>query len=194
MLKGNKDKIIIITLVILLAGVGFYKSNNSIEEPEQNLLQIANTNVDETDNKQKEIYVHIDGEVVNPGLYKLTTEDRVNDLLIIAGGATDKASLKDINLAKKLEDEMKIYIPSKEENLTNEVHGQSEVSSSTGKINLNTANKDELKTLPGIGDSRADEIIRYRENTGFSKVEDIKNISGIGDKTYEKLKDLISVY
>lgn len=194
MLKGNKDKIIIITLVILLAGVGFYKSNNSIEEPEQNLLQIANTNVDETDNKQKEIYVHIDGEVVNPGLYKLTTEDRVNDLLIIAGGATDKASLKGINLAKKLEDEMKIYIPSKEENLTNEVHGQSEVSSSTGKINLNTANKDELKTLPGIGDSRADEIIRYRENTGFSKVEDIKNISGIGDKTYEKLKDLISVY
>lgn len=194
MLKGNKDKIIIITLVILLAGVGFYKSNNSIEEPEQNLLQIANTNVGETDNKPKDIYVHIDGEVVNPGLYKLTTEDRVNDLLIIAGGATDRASLKEINLAKKLEDEMKIYIPSKEENLTNEVHGQSEVSSSTGKINLNTANKDELKTLPGIGDSRADEILRYRENTGFSKVEDIKNISGIGDKTYEKLKDLISVY
>ncbi|MEJ8751255.1 helix-hairpin-helix domain-containing protein [Lagierella sp. ICN-221743] len=194
MLKGNKDKIIIITLVILLAGVGFYKSNNSIEEPEQNLLQIANKNAGETDNKPKDIYVHIDGEVVNPGLYKLTTEDRVNDLLIIAGGATDKASLKDINLAKKLEDEMKIYIPSKEENLTNEVHGQSEVSSSTGKINLNTANKDELKTLPGIGDSRADEILRYRENTGFSKVEDIKNISGIGDKTYEKLKDLISVY
>lgn len=194
MLKGNKDKIIIITLVILLAGVGFYKSNSSIEEPEQNLLQLANTNIDETDNKPKEIYVHIDGEVVNPGLYKLTTEDRVNDLLIIAGGATDKASLKDINLAKKLEDEMKIYIPSKEDNLTNEVSGQSENSNSSGKINLNTASKDELKTLPGIGDTRADEIIRYRENTGFSKVEDIKNISGIGDKTYEKLKDLISVY
>lgn len=194
MLKGNKDKIIIITLVILLAGVGFYKSNSSIEEPEQNLLQLANTNIDETDNKPKEIYVHIDGEVVNPGLYKLTTEDRVNDLLIIAGGATDKASLKDINLAKKLEDEMKIYIPSKEDNLTNEVSGQSENSNSSGKINLNSASKDELKTLPGIGDTRADEIIRYRENTGFSKVEDIKNISGIGDKTYEKLKDLISVY
>ena len=194
MLKGNKDKIIIITLVILLSGVGFYKSNSSIEEPEQNLLQLANANIDETDNKPKEIYVHIDGEVVNPGLYKLTTEDRVNDLLIIAGGATDKASLKDINLAKKLEDEMKIYIPSKEDNLTNEVSGQSENSNSSGKINLNSASKDELKTLPGIGDTRADEIIRYRENTGFSKVEDIKNISGIGDKTYEKLKDLISVY
>lgn len=194
MLKGNKDKIIIIILVAVLTGVGFYKSNSSIEEPEQNLLQFANTNVDETSEKPKEVYVHIDGEVVNPGLYKLTTDDRVNDLLVLAGGATDKASLKDVNLAKRLEDEMKIYIPSKDEIVSNEVLGQSGLSSSTGKINLNTASKDELKTLPGIGDSRADEIIRYRENTGFSKIEDIKNISGIGDKTYEKLKDLISVY
>ncbi|WP_237036293.1 helix-hairpin-helix domain-containing protein [Mediannikoviicoccus vaginalis] len=194
MLKRNKDKIIIIILVAVLTGVGFYKSNSSIEEPEQNLLQFANTNVDETSEKPKEVYVHIDGEVVNPGLYKLTTDDRVNDLLVLAGGATDKASLKDVNLAKRLEDEMKIYIPSKDEIGSNEVSGQSGLSSSTGKINLNTASKDELKTLPGIGDSRADEIIRYRENTGFSKLEDIKNISGIGDKTYEKLKDLISVY
>lgn len=194
MLKGNKDKIIIIILVAVLTGVGFYKSNSSIEEPEQNLLQFANTNVDETLEKPKEVYVHIDGEVVNPGLYKLTTDDRVNDLLVLAGGATDKASLKDVNLAKRLEDEMKIYIPSKDEIVSNEVSGQSGLSSSTGKINLNTASKDELKTLPGIGDSRADEIIRYRENTVFSKLEDIKNISGIGDKTYEKLKDLISVY
>lgn len=194
MLKRNKDKIIIIILVAVLTGVGFYKSNSSIEEPEQNLLQFANTNVDETSEKPKEVYVHIDGEVVNPGLYKLTTDDRVNDLLVLAGGATDKASLKDVNLAKRLEDEMKIYIPSKDEIVSNEVLGQSGLSSSTGKINLNTASKDELKTLPGIGDSRADEIIRYRENTGFSKIEDIKNISGIGDKTYEKLKDLISVY
>lgn len=194
MLKRNKDKIIIIILVAVLTGVGFYKSNSSIEEPEQNLLQFANTNVDETSEKPKEVYVHIDGEVVNPGLYKLTTDDRVNDLLVLAGGATDKASLKDVNLAKRLEDEMKIYIPSKDEIVSNEVLGQSGLSSSTGKINLNTASKDELKTLPGIGDSRADEIIRYRENTGFSKLEDIKNISGIGDKTYDKLKDLISVY
>ncbi len=194
MLKGNKDKIIIIILVAVLTGVGFYKSNSSIEEPEQNLLQFANTNVDETSEKPKEVCVHIDGEVVNPGLYKLTTDDRVNDLLVLAGGATDKASLKDVNLAKRLEDEMKIYIPSKDEIGSNEVSGQSGLSSSTGKINLNTASKDELKTLPGIGDSRADEIIRYRDNTGFSKIEDIKNISGIGDKTYEKLKDLISVY
>lgn len=194
MLRPNKDKIIIIILVALLTGFGFYKSNSTIEEKDQNILQLANTNIDETDNKPKEVYVHIDGEVVKPGLYKLTTNDRVNDLLKLAGGTTDKASLKDVNLAKKLEDEMKIYIPAKEENLSNEVSGKSEISSSTGKINLNTASKDELKTLPGIGDSRAEEIIRYRENTGFSKLEDIKNISGIGDKTYEKLKDLISVY
>lgn len=194
MLKGNKDKLIIIIVIMVLAGLGFYKSNNSDDEVDQNLLQFANTNIEETANNPKEIYVHIDGEVNNPGLYKLTTNDRVNDLLVIAGGATDKASLKDINLAKRLEDEMKIYIPSKDENLSNEVSDQSGISSSSGKVNINTATKDELKTLPGIGDSRADEIIRYRENTGFSKIEDIKNISGIGDKTYEKLKELISVY
>ena len=194
MLKGNKDKLIIIIVIMVLAGLGFYKSNNSDDEVDQNLLQFANTNIEETANNPKEIYVHIDGEVINPGLYKLTTDDRVNDLLVIAGGATDKASLKDINLAKRLEDEMKIYIPSKDENLSNEVSDQSGISSSSGKVNINTATKDELKTLPGIGDSRAEEIIRYRENTGFSKIEDIKNISGIGDKTYEKLKELISVY
>lgn len=194
MLKGNKDKLIIIIVIMILAGLGFYKSNNSDDEVDQNLLQFANTNIEETANNPKEIYVHIDGEVINPGLYKLTTNDRVNDLLVIAGGATDKASLKDINLAKRLEDEMKIYIPSKDENLSNEVSDQSGISSSSGKVNINTATKDELKTLPGIGDSRADEIIRYRKNTGFSKIEDIKNISGIGDKTYEKLKELISVY
>lgn len=194
MLKGNKDKLIIIIVIMVLAGLGFYKSNNSGDEVDQNLLQFANTNIEETANFSKEIYVHIDGEVINPGLYKLTTNDRVNDLLVIAGGATDKASLKDINLARRLEDEMKIYIPSKDENLSNEVSDQSGISSSSGKVNINTATKDELKTLPGIGDSRADEIIRYRENTGFSKIEDIKNISGIGDKTYEKLKELISVY
>lgn len=194
MLKGNKDKLIIIIVIMVLAGLGFYKSNNSDDEVDQNLLQFANTNIEETANNPKEIYVHIDGEVINPGLYKLTTNDRVNDLLVIAGGATDKASLKDINLAKRLEDEMKIYIPSKDENLSNEVSDQSGISSSSGKVNINTATRDELKTLPGIGDSRADEIIRYRENTGFSKIEDIKNISGIGDKTYEKLKELISVY
>ena len=107
---------------------------------------------------------------------------------------TDKAFLKDVNLAKKLEDEMKIYIPSKEDNLSNNISNESKISNSTGKININTATKDELKTLPGIGDGRADEIIRFRESKGFSKIEDIKNISGIGDKTYEKLKDLISVY
>ena len=194
MLKANKDKLIIIILIIALTGFGFYKSNNSDQEIEEDMLHFANTNMEETDNKTQDVYVHIDGEVVNPGIYKLTNNDRINDALQLAGGATDKAFLKDVNLAKKLEDEMKIYIPSKEDNLSNNISNESKISNSTGKININTASKDELKTLPGIGDGRADEIIRFRENKGFTKIEDIKNISGIGDKTYEKLKDLISVY
>lgn len=194
MLKANKDKLIIIILIITLTGFGFYKSNNSDQEIQENKLHFANTNMEETENKTQDVYVHIDGEVVNPGIYKLTNNDRINDALQLAGGATDKAFLKDVNLAKKLEDEMKIYIPSKEDNLSNNISNESKISNSTGKININTATKDELKTLPGIGDGRADEIIRFRESKGFSKIEDIKNISGIGDKTYEKLKDLISVY
>lgn len=194
MLKANKDKLIIIILIIALTGFGFYKSNNSDQEIQENKLYFANTNMEETENKTQDVYVHIDGEVVKPGIYKLTNNDRINDALQLAGGATDKAFLKDVNLAKKLEDEMKIYIPSKEDNLSNNISNESKISNSTGKININTATKDELKTLPGIGDGRADEIIRFRESKGFSKIEDIKNISGIGDKTYEKLKDLISVY
>ena len=193
MIKANKDKLILIICILLAGFFGFKKSSiTNSKQDELNTLHIVDSsNVSETD-LITDIYIHIDGEVNKPGLYKVKSSSRINDVLTMAGGTTCIADLKDINLAKKVEDEMKIFIPSIEETVqADEVTQVNE--SSSNKININTADKDTLKTLPGIGDTRAEEIIRYRETNKFSKPEDLQNISGIGSKTYEKLKDLISV-
>ncbi len=193
MIKANKDKLILIICILLAGFFGFKKSSiTNSKQDELNTLHIVDSsNVSETD-LITDIYIHIDGEVNKPGLYKVKSSSRINDVLTMAGGTTSIADLKDINLAKKVEDEMKIFIPSIEETVqADEVTQVNE--SSSNKININTADKDTLKTLPGIGDTRAEEIIRYRETNKFSKPEDLQNISGIGSKTYEKLKDLISV-
>ncbi|WP_300408049.1 helix-hairpin-helix domain-containing protein [Lagierella sp.] len=194
MIKANKDKFILIICIMLAGFFGFKKSPiaNSKNE-ELNTLHIVNSSEGSETNAVSDIYVHIDGEVNKPGLYKVKNSSRINDVLTMAGGTTALADLKDINLAKKVEDEMKIYIPSTQEMVIDHVSSDNKESSSS-KVNINTADKDTLKTLPGIGDTRAEEIIRYREENKFSKPEDLQNISGIGSKTYEKLKDLISVY
>ena len=131
---------------------------------------------------------------------------RVNDAINIAGGATDKADLTNVNLAYVLADAMKIVIPKKEvKKSTNIIKNTPAVITTTmssfettvqgnNKININIATKEQLKTLTGIGDSTAQKIIDYRNEKGiFEKIEDIKNVSGIGDSKYEKIKDKISV-
>lgn len=115
-----------------------------------------------------------------------------------AGGLTDKASEKTLNLAQRLDDQMKIYIPNidEENSLENIDPNQAANISASSKselININTASKEELMSLPNIGDKRADAIIEYRSANKFEKIEDIKNVTGIGDKFYEALKDLITI-
>ena len=121
----------------------------------------------------------------NPGVYQLESGDRVNDAIIMAGGLTDDACTKNLNKARKLSDGEKIYIPSEDE---------IEISSnSSGLININTASADELMLLPGIGQVYAQRIIDYRSSKSFSSIEEITNIDGIGEKTFNKLKDLITI-
>ncbi len=189
MKKINKDKIIIAIFIILFALYGFFINNkqsnrqyNEIKNSEKNLE--SNNIYDES-----EIFVHIDGEVMNPGLYEFSRDDRINDAISKAGGLTDNALMKNINLAQKLEDEMKILIPPKDSNQENTIVEDS----NTTLVNINSATKSELMTLPGIGDVRAESIIKYREESSFKKIEDLMNISGIGEKTFDALKELITI-
>lgn len=144
------------------------------------------------------IYVHIFGEVKKPGLYKIKEKERLASLIELAGGFTEKANKDYNNLAKKLEDEEKIYIPSIDENVE-DLDKRHKIDTpiskkESNKININLASEDELLTLRGIGKNKAKQIIEYRENVSkFSKIEDIMKISGIKKSAFEKIKDSICV-
>lgn len=157
------------------------------------------------------IMVHVCGSVVNPGVYTLKETDRVIDAVDIAGGFAEDAAEDYLNLAGVVVDGCRVYVPSKEEVEETGMAGMPGMSIETGvatspdtpamgtegsnsKVNLNSASKEQLMTLPGVGESKAEKIISYREQTGkFNKPEDIMNISGIKEGMYNKIKDLICV-
>jgi len=145
------------------------------------------------------IYIDLSGAVERPGLYHLSSDSRVNDLLVAAGGLSVDANRdwvsKSINLAQKLTDGVKIYIPSMNNNGQSSFDNNSIAGAAQSMININLVSQSELERLPKIGPATAQKIISYRSKNGpFSKKEDIILVSGIGDKTYEELKDLITVY
>lgn len=151
------------------------------------------------DNERNEIAVDIKGAVKYPNVYFMKEGMRVIDVVMRAGNLEEEGTTEPINLAQKLEDGMLIYIPTKEE-LENEqsipelvqVPSASSSTSSSGKVNINTASLAELEGLPGIGPSRAKAISAYREEKGnFSKTDELMNISGIGPKIFDNIKDLI---
>lgn len=143
------------------------------------------------------IYVHVCGAVVNPGVYEVNTGTRVFEVINLAGGVTNEGAPDALNQAELVEDGQKILVPTLEEAQTLEFEdavGNQEDSSKGGLVNINKAGKEELMTLPGIGDSKAQSIIAYREENGnFKTIEDIKNITGIKDGLFNKIKDYISV-
>lgn len=150
--------------------------------------------------QEKTIVVEIKGEVKKPDVYILNENAIVKELIEASGGLTENAELSNINRAKKLQNHELIYIANKNDinkevkNINSEGRSsESKVQEIAGKkININTAALEELKTLNGIGDSKAKSIIEYREQSGgFKSIEDIKNVTGIGDKMFERIKDQI---
>ena len=146
------------------------------------------------------IYVDVGGEVKDPSVVELPDGSRVTDAITAAGGLTELADLTDINRAAFVSDGEKIYIPSQVSELEDDGLSAGEggdggtAKSSDGRININTADSTQLQELTGVGPATAEKIIDYRKQNGrFQSIEDIKNVSGIGDKTYEKLKDHIKV-
>ncbi|ONI43845.1 hypothetical protein AN641_01300 [Candidatus Epulonipiscioides gigas] len=143
-----------------------------------------------------EIYIHIDGEVQMPDVYKIEEGKIIDDLIKMAGGLTDNADLTTINLAEKISPNTKIFIPKKGENLAVEANHMFEenIDSKDSRININTATVAEFDSLPGIGAVRASAIIAYRQEFGsFNDIQELTNISGIGDATLSNIKDLIKI-
>lgn len=140
------------------------------------------------------LYVDIAGEVNSPGVYQMTPGSRVFEVIEKAGGLTENADVARLNRAGIVSDGEKITVPSVKDSLQ-EAQGSAVGSPDDGLVNINTANEEELTKLTGIGPSTARKIIEYREQHGaFVKTEDIMNISGIGNKTYENIKDFIVVW
>ncbi len=141
----------------------------------------------------RSIFVFVCGAVVNPGLVELPEGSRIADALEKAGGFTENADISYVNLASVVSDGQKIYFPEIGENLPEE-SGQETGDSADGRVNINTAGREVLCSLPGIGDAKAEAIIAYRDENGpFSKPEDIMNVSGIGESLYEKIRNRICV-
>ena len=154
--------------------------------------------VDEHSVEQEKIAVHVCGQVKKPGVYELKNGTRVSDAIDAAGGLTGKAAGDFINQAQKLVDEEQVYVPSIDEmkdspRQLQQVTGNEESNLKNSLININQASREELMTLPGIGEAKADMIITYRDEHGrFATIEEIKNISGIKDGVYNKICDLIT--
>ena len=149
-----------------------------------------------TESVGKKIFVHVCGQVKHPGVYQLSSDDRIVAAIKAAGGFTKKAAGESINQAEKVSDGQQIYIPSRKETGKQESSKKAggQGSLSDGKININTAGKEELMTLSGIGESKAADIIAYRQEHGpFSKTEDIMKIQGIKEGIYNKIKDSITI-
>ena len=146
--------------------------------------------------KKQTIYVYVCGAVARPGVYELEEGSRAYQAIEMAGGLLESADREYVNQAELLSDGQKLYIPTRDEisagTLTENVNAAD--ASASGKVNINKATKDELMTLPGIGESKADRILEYRGASGrFNSVEDIKNVQGIKDGVYDKIKDKITV-
>ncbi len=143
----------------------------------------------ETEKVPTQIVVHVAGAVARPGLYQLDEGCRVGEALEKAGGTLPQADLKPVNLAEKLRDGQKIYVPVVGERVNSDMG-----TDASGKINVNEATAKELEALPGIGPTLAKNIVEYREkNGGFKSVEELKKVKGIGDKKFNDIKDLITI-
>ena len=144
--------------------------------------------------EQDLITVDVKGAVKTPGIYDLPVGSRINDAVQKAGGLTDNADSKSINLAQRISDEALVYVPTKEEATSQEMPSSTSNSKENKKVNLNKASLEELKQVKGLGAKRAQDIIDHRDSNGkFKSVDELKKVSGIGAKTIEKLKEYVTV-
>ena len=205
-IKEYKIIVICVSLGLVLGGFLLLKPVAQTPAKESNLQSevtaVSKDSTDEKDDKnQKEevvkqdlITVDVKGAVKSPGIYDLPVGSRINDAVQKAGGLTDNADSKSINLAQKISDESLVYVPTKGEDTSQATQSNASNSKENKKVNLNKASLEELKQVKGLGAKRAQDIIDHRDTNGkFKSVDELKKVSGIGAKTIEKLKDYVTV-
>lgn len=203
----NKKRIIAISIAIFICIIiGIILMHNQEDNyTEFENIEILDTTPGEITQKEKNIKIHISGETNYNGILELPEGSRIDDAIKKAGGVTQNADINKINLAYELSDGQKLNIPSKivgadasvcpriitnenEEGIIEDIDKKDE------KININKATQTQLETLPGVGPSLALKIIKYREQNGkFNNIEELKNVSGVGENKYEELKELIKI-
>ncbi|MDD6042768.1 MAG: helix-hairpin-helix domain-containing protein [Eubacteriaceae bacterium] len=192
--KNNDKKVkAATTVIILIVAVLFFAGNGKNPDIEvtgtEDSVKIAEET--ETATTAMPVYVDISGEVKSPGVYQVAEGTRLFEVIEKAGGLTDNAGVMSINQAEIVTDGQKIIIPDSQTQTTNT---NSSGITSDGLININVADSVELQEIPGVGPATASKILAYRESNGsFKNKEDLMNVSGIGQKTYDKIKDLITV-
>ncbi len=200
--KEKKIKLIIAVGIGIIAIIGiikivdiYYQKNSTDQISISNFIE----NEKEDENNNTNIKVYITGEVKNQGVIELEEGARIADAIEKAGGKTEQANLKNVNLAYQLEDGQKIYIPNINDIETEVIDdGASGIVGDTtaaqGIININKADENELQSLNGIGESLASSIVEYRKENGkFETIEDLKNVPGIGESKFENIKAYIKV-
>ncbi|MEX3621960.1 helix-hairpin-helix domain-containing protein [Viridibacillus arvi] len=221
-LKQYGKKYLLPGILILSCFFYFYFSQNQSDTPQTDIFETIpeKTKTEEPSNTEQQesqniiadtsIIVDVKGAVKNPGVYSLSADSRVIDAILLAGGYSKNADSVSINHAQRLQDEMVIYVPKIGEepsevqaiasvqqstSIPSTQSGNvSQTSSQSDKVNLNTADEAALMTLNGVGPSKAKAILSYRDESGpFKTIEDLKNVTGIGDKTFENLRDFITV-
>lgn len=218
--KYWKYLLTLILVLFLFAIIGYFKEKND-EISTKSIKKLSN--VSKKTNNLKTLFVDVKGAVNAPGVYELEDGKRVIDAINLAGGFSDKADTINVNLSKRLTDEMFIVIYTKQEiynykksNETSNINcasfecvcpdvkndacieknlkAQNNKKEANNKVSINNATKEDLMSLTGIGESKANAIINYRNENGlFKQIEDIKNVSGIGDSVFEKIKNNITL-
>ena len=185
------------SLVLIIGGLFYFNQNKTEDYSGVSFSNISNetNNKDEkAENRHDEkIFVDVKGAVKHPGVFETTKDKRVKDLIEEAGGLLDDADTSTLNLSQKVKDQMVIYVLKHGEK-PKQISDSGSSSSNTDVININTANLEQLMKISGVGKTKAEAIISYREKNGdFKKKEDITKVRGIGKATFEKIKDKIEV-
>lgn len=175
----------------------FWKTNQSVERTpttmnvqEKEIEKKGKPKISDTKEQKRTIIIDVKGAVSKEGVYEMKEGDRVKDAVQKAGGFLSEVDIKKVNLAQIVQDQMLLYIPSKNDS----EQGMFTSSKEDGKIRINTAAKEQLEKITGIGSRKAESILKYREEHGpFQKIEDLLEIDGIGTKSLEKIKDQIII-
>lgn len=186
---------VIAGILLLLVGVGglLPKKEEAVEESEAVVTTVLAEKMEESTTLEAVIFVDIKGEVKKPGVYQMKAGDRVKDAIDAAGGLTAEADSQKVNLAQRVEDQMVIVVPKVGEEAEAIPAGTTnKEAAKEGKVNINTATVEELKTLKGVGEKKAEAIIEYRKKNGsFKTKEDLMKVRGIGKKLFESFEERI---